>query len=154
MKTLNLRKAFTAVLLMLLGAALVCMVQGGGSLKEGLEGLYEKVVELAEGSYAFRDTGEDLEAWSENKAEESPEVTPSASISPFPADVYVPQVSQEPQESESIVVMPTTIKGGMAVRNDTDLQVDLQGLLLAGPSQKLPKTGRGAGHQPGPSQPL
>lgn len=138
---LNIRKAFTAVLLMLLGAALVCMVQGEGSLQRGFEDLLEKVTELAERGAAAHDTGEAVTGESEKPAEEAPVETPPPSIPPFPKDVDVPTAAQQPKETEQLVVMPTTIEGGMAVRNDTDLQVDLQGLLLAGPSQKLPKTG-------------
>lgn len=138
---MNLRKAFTAVLLMLLGAALVCMVQGEGSLKEGITALLEKVMEMTDISSTGLDTEEPPAGESEKPAEKNPKEEPSASLPPFPTDVYVPQTSQQPRETEPIVVMPTTIEGGMAVRNDTDLQVDLQGLLLAGPSQKLPKTG-------------
>jgi len=138
---LNLRKAFTAVLLILAGAVLVCVIQSGGSLKAGLERLAAELENVLTGSPEEPAGSEAPQPEPEPSETPAVETAAEESLPPFPSDVELPERTQAPQENPGLTVKPTTIKGGMSVRNDTELQVDLQGLLLAGPSQKLAKTG-------------
>lgn len=138
---MNLRKALTAVLLMLAGAVLVCAVQNGMDIKAGLGKLAAEMEELLSGSTGESAEGAAAPSGSEPSAAPAVETAVEESLPPFPSDVEIPERTQAPQETQALTVKPTTIKGGMSVRNDTELQVDLQSLLLAGPSQKLAKTG-------------
>jgi len=126
---------------MLAGAVLVCAIQNGGNLKAGLEKFTAGLDSLLAGS--SEKPAESSAPPSEPVPSETPavETAAEASLPPFPSDVEIPERTQAPQETQNLTVKPTTIKGGMSVRNDTELQVDLQGLLLAGPPQKLAKTG-------------
>lgn len=66
--------------------------------------------------------------------------TPQPTLPPFPSEVEIPKRAEQPAKDKPIV-LPTTIDGGMVINNDTSFEVDLEVLMAAGPSQKLPSSG-------------
>lgn len=142
-KDLNIRKGFTVAALIAMGLLFIYTLKNNAELKGWLEGFAQGDRIVAAGINLQLGLGEDKGKEPEASPSQEPEETGgvSESFPPFPAEVEIPAMEEPPQESESPVVMPTTIEGGMAVRNDTELLVDLQGLLLAGPSQSLPAKG-------------
>ena len=67
-------------------------------------------------------------------------LTPQPTLPPFPSEVEIPE-RPEPHQADKPIVLPTTIDGGMVINNDTGFEVDLEVLMAAGPSQKLPASG-------------
>lgn len=129
------RCAHYALVLILAGAALFWVLSGGGDRVSQLKEAAKEFVERISSKYALSTKEPMAGAADETEAQEKTEMLP------FPVQVDIPDVSPEPDGSPEPEVKPTTIEGGMAVRNDTQLEVDLPGLLLAGPSQTLPKEG-------------
>ncbi len=66
--------------------------------------------------------------------------TPPPTLPPFPSEVRIPKPRIH-QPTDKPVILPTTIAGGMVINNETDLDLDLEVLLSAGPSIKLPSQG-------------
>ena len=74
-----------------------------------------------------------------DKSESEAGTAQSRDFPPFPSQVNITQETETSQSGATI--LPTTIEGGMAVSNDTELELDINDLLAAGPSIRLSGTG-------------
>lgn len=72
---------------------------------------------------------------------ETTEHTPVPTLPPFPSEVEIPKTPEPAQQADKPIVLPTTIEGGLVINNDTSFEVDLEVLMAAGPSQRLPASG-------------
>lgn len=136
---MNLRKAVAALLLIAMGAGVAAAVKNNEGLKEWIRGLSREDGTLS--------TSLGLNAGDSGNVEETPKVSYNPKLSPedevfppFPSQVELPERSPDEPE-EKPVILPTTIEGGMVLRNDTAIEVDLSALVQDGPSQVLPKEG-------------
>ena len=68
----------------------------------------------------------------------TPPPTPPATPLPTPAEEPPPEPTPLPDGSR---ILPTTISGGLTVRNETGYEVDIRAILDAGPPLRLPAEG-------------
>ncbi|MDR0951732.1 MAG: stage II sporulation protein P [Oscillospiraceae bacterium] len=130
MRALTIRKALTAVLILVLGVGCVLAVKSSDGLRSWIEAMAQENRQAAESAAPETPTGPVAP------------VSSTESLPPFPEQVEVPETPAPPKEPEpSPVVLPTTIEGGMVIRNSTSFEVDLNALVAAGPSQVLPASG-------------
>ena len=125
-------KTFAALLLLGAIAAGLCTERGAELFSQARRGL-ESALELE---------AEAVHAAPEETAEPViPEAeAPLPSLPPFPSEVELPK-REQPTQTEKPIVLPTTIDGGLVINNDTSFDVDLEVLMAAGPSVKLPQQG-------------
>ncbi|MEG1316876.1 MAG: stage II sporulation protein P [Oscillospiraceae bacterium] len=143
---MNFKKGIATVALMAIGVRAALAVGANPSAREWLSELAEnKGLMTASLSLEFggREPEKGLQAAptteEENAEREKPRL-PRESLPPFPSEVKIPK-KEKPPEDKKIVVLPTTIAGGMVLSNDTSFKVDLEALVSQGPSTKLPTEG-------------
>ncbi len=133
---MNLKKVVSVALLFAFGAGTVALVKNHEELKGWIENLVdgEKIISaglgMQLGDYGSASQGEAA-------LPENPDVPES--FPPFPSDIEIPEQTPAPEKKE--VILPTTIEGGMVVRNNTDYIIDLPALIIEGPPQKLASEG-------------
>ncbi len=136
---MKIKKGFTVAVLIVLG---IYTVQTAGSDPRTRETISRFAGEigfaLGEGQ-----TEPDLENDGETGVPDIIQINGEATeetLPPFPSEVEIPETEQ-PQPEEPHVVLPTTIEGGMVIKNDTSYELDLGSLVSAGTSVKMASEG-------------
>ncbi len=133
---MNIRKMMSVLILLAIGIGVVAFVKNNDSLKRWVENvsngdrILSASIGMQIGNVGANTSGEAGLPHTQDSQEEYPA---------FPSDINIPQQSTAPQKDD--VILPTTIEGGMVVKNSTSLILDLPALLLEGPSQQLSKDG-------------
>ena len=140
-------KAVVGLLLMGASAALLWGAQHREALLPALQAGRMKNVELRESGPSPSQGAETalpslhLPAPRRTPApQEAPFETPYPSPAPAPTPAEEPPPEQTPLPDGSLV-LPTTILGGLTVRNETGYEVDVGAILAAGPPQRLSAEG-------------
>lgn len=143
---MNIRKAITALVLLAMGGGFVASVKNSTQLKNWVQELSEGDKIIA-ASIGLQFGGLNGDSSGPAAAEPLPMVESSGpvenkeeSFPPFPSEVEIPE-AEEPAPETPDVILPTTIEGGMVIRNETSYSIDLESMLRQGPSQVLPSEG-------------
>ncbi len=113
---MNIRKMMSALILLAIGIGVVAFVKNNDSLKRWVENVSngDKILSasigMQIGNVGANTSGEAGLPDKQDSQEEYPA---------FPSDISIPQQTTAPQKDD--VILPTTIEGGMVVKNSTSL---------------------------------
>ena len=131
---MSLKRAICALVILVTGVGSIAALRGSSELESWIQNLSPKKELTIEAPLADR-VGEQVAAMAPELPQYNDEDFP-----PFPSQVEIP-LTPMPAVEEKAVVLPTTIEGGMVIRNDTGFQIDLDAMVRAGPSLTLPAEG-------------
>ena len=131
---MSLKKVICVLVILAVGAWSIAALRGSSKLESWIQNLSPngEVTEEAPSADKVDDRMPVM-------ASELPQYD-DESFPPFPSQVEIP-ATPTPIVEEKTVVLPTTIEGGMVIRNDTGFQIDLDAMVRAGPSLTLSAEG-------------
>ena len=144
---LNIKKSFATAVVIIAGVYAATSIGSNPHIREFVDKLAQDGKLMTAGlslelGHNADDNSDEPEKTEEEKNEHNADFSPDVSFPPFPSEIVISSTEKtEPVENNIPAIVPTTIKGGMLITNNTSYELDMSSLISAGTSVRLPAEG-------------